>query len=418
MSTPSPASPDSGASRPEAPPPDNWFMPGQLARLFAPTGVDLAFWGADGIVRMATPGWCAWFGLDPSNVVGRHLHALLDADYLQQWQTAFNAAAHGEATHYMDHQALWQGQAARRQVHLSPRLPHFAHAARTGHGADGVLMTMTDATLAHAQQQQIAQLQQQSEAQAGDAAELARLRALLDWRTAMLTEHSEMLHLLSHEIRQPLNNASAAIQATTRAIVALQLPDTDPASKALVRAEHVLQQVIGTLDNTLAAGTILAAGGRAGASSDTDLPTLIDLVLHDIAADQRTRIHLLWETDTRTVQLHPALMRLTIRNLLNNALAYAPEATGVTLRIAESEDPLALVIEVADSGPGIADELRPRLFEKGSRGHGPGRNRTGAGLGLFIVRSVMQLHQGTVEALPNEPHGTIMRLVIPQGLAD
>jgi signal transduction histidine kinase len=143
----------------------------------------------------------------------------------------------------------------------------------------------------------------------------------------MLSEHNEMLQLLSHEIRQPLNNASAAMQATLKAIEDLHLADARPAARALLRAEHVLQQVIGTLDNTLTAGTILAAGGKAGASSETDLPTLIKLVLHDIAADLRPRIDVQWLTTARTVQLHPALMRLTLRNLLNNALAYAPADT-------------------------------------------------------------------------------------------
>jgi len=76
-----------------------------------------------------------------------------------------------------------------------------------------------------------------------------------------------------------------------------------------------------------------------------------------------------------------------------------------------------LILEVADSGPGIPEDLLPRLFDKGSRGHNS-RHRTGAGLGLFIVRSVLQLHQGTVQALPNLPQGTVMRLVIPQGLAE
>ena len=110
-------------------------------------------------------------------------------------------------------------------------------------------------------------------------------------------------------------------------------------------------------------------------------------------------------------------MRLTIRNLLNNALAYAPVDTQVELRISESDEPLALILEVADSGPGIPEDLLPRLFDKGSRGSNS-HSRPGAGLGLFIVRSVLQLHQGTVEALPHSPHGTIMRLVIPQGLAE
>ena len=224
-----------------------------------------------------------------------------------------------------------------------------------------------------------------------------------------------MLQLLSHEIRQPLNNASAAMQATLKAIEDLHLADAAPAARALLRAEHVLQQVIGTLDNTLTAGTILAAGGKAGASSETDLPTLIKLVLHDIAADLRPRIDVQWLTTARTVQLHPALMRLTLRNLLNNALAYAPADTRVQLRISESDEPLALILEVMDQGPGISEELLPRLFEKGSRGN---HSRPGAGLGLFIVHSVLQLHQGTVQALPHSPHGTIMRLVIPQGLAE
>ena len=87
------------------------------------------------------------------------------------------------------------------------------------------------------------------------------------------------------------------------------------------------------------------------------------------------------------------------------------------LRISESDEPLALILEVMDQGPGIAEELLPHLFEKGLRGN-HSHSRPGAGLGLFIVHSVLQLHQGTVQALPHRPHGTIMRLVIPQGIAE
>ncbi len=419
----------SKSSAPKAPATANmqietWYAPGQLVRLFANTPVQLAFWGKDGRLRMATPEWCAWFGLDPANVIGRTLSELLPADYLLTWKRQFDSAARGQAAQFVDAKSAKLDAPQWRQVNLSPQLPHFMQADQTEPPVDGVMMVMTDITREHLREQvierqreHILQLQSQMQEHRGDGAELDKLRALLDWRTAMLTEHNEMLQLLSHEIRQPLNNASAAMQATMKAIDDLHLKDTDPATKALSRAEHVLQQVIGTLDNTLAAGTILAVGGKASSSSDTDLPTLIRLVMHDIAADQRPRIRTQWDTDTRTVQLHPALMRLTIRNLLNNALAYAPEGSEVTLRISESDDPLALIMEVLDNGPGISEELRPRLFEKGSRGN-ENRNRAGAGLGLFIVRSVVQLHQGTVEALPNEPQGTVMRLVIPQGLAD
>ena len=388
-----------------------------LPELLGQAGLGCALWGADGLLQMATEPWCQWFGVQRASSTGLPLQQLLKA---QAWATHsqhFAAAAQGLAQEYDETREDKLGTSLHRRIQLRP-------GAMDDAGRHAVLMVMQDVSREYArgeviarQREQLQTLHQQLRSSQHDAGEMDKLRTLLDWRTAMLAEHNEMLQLLSHEIRQPLNNASAAMQATLKAIDDLHLPDATPATKALLRAEHVLQQVIGTLDNTLAAGTILAVGGKAGASSETDLPTLIKLVLHDIAADQRPRIDVQWLTRPRTVQLHPALMRLTIRNLLNNALAYAPADTQVALRISESDEPLALILEVADLGPGIPEELRPRLFDKGSRGHNS-RHRTGAGLGLFIVRSVLQLHQGTVDALPHQPHGTVMRLVIPQGLAE
>ena len=399
-----------------------WFAPAQLLRLFGNSPVAMAYWGQDQRLRLATPQWCEWFGIPNTGVAGQLLAEALPQAFLEQHRDALQAAALGQRQQFDSHRTDAHGNTQWRRISLSPYL--WGAQPANNQAADGVLMLMQDCSAEYSAQVQVqtlrehlASLSSTEQERTEEKAELLKLRTLLDWRTAMLAEHSEMLQLLSHEIRQPLNNASAAMQATMKAIGDLHLEQATPAAKALLRAEHVLQQVIGTLDNTLAAGTILAVGGKAGASSDTDLPTLIDLILHDIAADNRPRIQIVWDADVRTVQLHPALMRLTIRNLLNNALNYAPANTQVKLRIAESDDPLALIIEVIDEGPGIPDELRPRLFDKGSRGT-EHRHRAGAGLGLFIVRSVVQLHQGTVQALPREPHGTIMRLEIPQGLAD
>ncbi|MFG5780110.1 ATP-binding protein [Comamonas sp. J-3] len=398
-----------------------WFAPAQLLRLFGNSPVAMAYWGHDQHLRLATPQWCEWFGIPSSGVAGQLLTEALPAAFLETHRDALQAAALGQRQQFDHSKTDAHGVTSWRRISLSP---YIWQGQANPKAADGVLMLMQDCSAEYAaraevaaQREHLASLSSTEQERTEEKAELLKLRTLLDWRTAMLAEHSEMLQLLSHEIRQPLNNASAAMQATMKAIADLHLEQATPASKALLRAEHVLQQVIGTLDNTLAAGTILAVGGKAGASSDTDLPTLINLVLHDIAADNRPRIQVVWDADVRTVQLHPALMRLSIRNLLNNALNYAPADTQVLLRIAESDDPLALIIEVIDEGPGISEELRPRLFDKGSRG-AEHRHRAGAGLGLFIVRSVVQLHQGTVQALPREPHGTIMRMELPQGLDD
>lgn len=393
------------------------MLPAQLVDLLSQSGQGYALWNAEGQLLMATPAWCQWFDVPPDSATGQPLQPLLSDAAWQTHSQRFTAACKGQRQEYDDTRHDDFGAQRHRRIQLTP-------GAADPQGRHEVLMTLNDVgreyargTVITRQHEQLQTLQEQLRSRHDDDAELDKLRTLLDWRTAMLTEHNEMLQLLSHEIRQPLNNASAAMQATLKAIDDLHLPDATPATKALLRAEHVMQQVIGTLDNTLAAGTILAVGGKAGASSETDLPTLIKLVLHDIAADLRPRIDVQWQAQPRTVQLHPALMRLTIRNLLHNALAYAPAETQVALRISESDEPLALILEVIDQGPGIPAELLPRLFDKGSRGN-HSHNRPGAGLGLFIVRSVLQLHQGTVEALPLSPHGTVMRLVIPQGLAE
>jgi len=105
-------------------------------------------------------------------------------------------------------------------------------------------------------------------------------------------------------------------------------------------------------------------------------------------------------------------MRLALRNVLGNALAYSNAGSEVILRVIDSDEPLALVFQVADLGPGIAEELLPRLFQRGERGaHG----LPGHGIGLHVVRRVMELHGGNVDVLRHQPHGTVFRLWLPQG---
>lgn len=405
---PGPPTPDAHAPLPGA----AWFL-----QQLAPTRVSLACWDAQRRLRLASSAWCAWFGVNEHQALGEMLAHLLGAHFTPAFEARLTAAERGETVEYDDCHAQGEGLAPWRRIRL-------ATTSDPSTGDRLTCMVMTDITREQArqsimqrQQAQIRDLQQQLQGYQRDTAELERLRTLLDWRTTMLTERNDMLHLLSHEIRQPLNNASAAMQATLKAINDLGLEDATPAARALLRAETVLHQVISTLDNTLAAGTILTLVEKTSPADDTDLPTLIGLTLHDIAAEVRPRIQVEWLTNTRTVQLHPALMRLAIRNLLHNALAYAPPGTPVVLRISEIDDPLNLIIEVIDQGNGIPEELRPRLFEKGSRGDNS-RHRTGAGLGLFIVHSVMQLHRGRVEVRDHPPQGTIMRLLAPQGLTD
>ncbi len=224
----------------------------------------------------------------------------------------------------------------------------------------------------------------------------------------LLHERSEMLDVLAHEVRQPLNNASAALQSAASSLAGRGERQTQ---ERLTRAQAVLGQVLAGVDNTLAAASLLAGGGRV-ARLDTDIDTLIAVTVADLPRDQRDRIVLHRHTATRTALMDMSLMRLALRNLLSNALKYAPGLSPVTLHVLDFDEPPALQFEVADAGPGIPRELLPRLFTRGARGGGT--VESAHGLGLYIVRRVMDLHGGTAELARTGPLGTVMRLTLPQ----
>lgn len=227
----------------------------------------------------------------------------------------------------------------------------------------------------------------------------------------MLLERGEMLDVMAHEVRQPLNNASAALQS---AASALREVDEPAASQRLLRAQNVLGQVMARIDNTLAVAALLARPGPID-RAETDIDTLVAVAAADMPANERVRVELRRETSARSMPMDMSLMRLALRNLLSNALKYSPPGSPVVLRLADSELPPGLVMDVIDQGGGVPDALRSRLFERGARGSSSG---SGHGLGLYIVRRVMELHGGQAALVESGEGGTTMRLVVPDTPGD
>ena len=241
-------------------------------------------------------------------------------------------------------------------------------------------------------------------------ADVERYAAELD---ALLAERSEMLNVLAHEVRQPLNNASAALQS---AAAALADPHSrSDAAERLQRAQGVMHAVMSGVDNTLAVAALLGSGqAPERQDSDVDVDTLLAVAVGDMPLSERDRVRIERVAETRTASMDMGLLRLALRNLLANALRYSPPGSPVTLRVADSDQPLALVLDVIDQGAGIQPELLPRLFERGTRGRHPS-GRASHGLGLYIVRRVLELQGGRAELVSTGDSGTTMRLWIAQG---
>jgi len=102
------------------------------------------------------------------------------------------------------------------------------------------------------------------------------------------------------------------------------------------------------------------------------------------------------------------LLREALVNLIDNAIRYAGRGASVTVRVRLQRG--LVIMEVEDDGPGLTSEDRVRVFERFVRATPDG---TGCGLGLAIVREIVERHAGRVELLPVQPHGLVARVSLP-----
>jgi two-component system, OmpR family, sensor kinase len=104
------------------------------------------------------------------------------------------------------------------------------------------------------------------------------------------------------------------------------------------------------------------------------------------------------------------LLLLAVHNLLDNALKFSRPGDHVELRA--SEDGAAVVIEVADTGPGIPEAELPHIWEELYRGQGA-RAVPGSGLGLALAQSIVQRHGGQVTVRSRAGQGTVFTVRLP-----
>ncbi len=348
----------------------------------------------DGLILTITDHCLRHFKLDRDSVVGMPVTDLLVAASANRWPEVLKPRLFGSGVVEREAASWRAGDGSTRDVLLSGVLDTDAE----GHPLRALLVVddITEELARRAELQREQQLRQQIEHHAN---ELQRL----------LTERSEMLDVLAHEVRQPLNNASAALQS---AASALHGKGERAASARMQRAQTVLGEVLAGVDNTLAAAALLV-GSRELHLQDMDVDTLIDLVIADMPVDERPRIGVEMQTAQHSAPMDLSLLRLALRNLLANALRYSATGAPVLVRIIDDEDgpthdrPAGLAIDVVDAGTGFDSVALSRLFERGGKG-----TRGGNGLGLHIARRVVDLHGGRLSLARNTADGSTLRMVL------
>lgn len=106
------------------------------------------------------------------------------------------------------------------------------------------------------------------------------------------------------------------------------------------------------------------------------------------------------------------MLQMAINNLLENAVKYTPEDKAITIKLNRKAD--AVVLQVIDEGPGIAEEEKRKVFNKFYRiGNEETRKTKGTGLGLYLTGKIVGQHRGRILIKDNKPQGAIFEVSLP-----
>jgi signal transduction histidine kinase len=120
-----------------------------------------------------------------------------------------------------------------------------------------------------------------------------------------------------------------------------------------------------------------------------------------------------YESDLPSIVADPDRLQQIVWNLLSNAMKFTPDGAAIRLRVERADS--TIEITVTDTGAGIAEDFLPHVFERFRQAETGSRRRYGGlGLGLAIVRHLVELHGGTVSAESDgEGHGATFRVRLP-----
>jgi signal transduction histidine kinase len=238
------------------------------------------------------------------------------------------------------------------------------------------------------------------EAERQTVEELRRLSAL----------RADFVSLVSHELRSPMAaviGAARTLQDRWRTLA----PEQREAFLALIGDEtNRLAALIGDVLDT----SRIEAGTFSYSFTDVDLGRLVrDAVATASVGQDEVRVRADVAGSVPAVRGDRERLRQVLTNLIENAVKYSPAGDEVTVTVRPENGLVRL--EVTDNGPGIPRDQQRLIFEKFGRAEVPGGSKPGTGLGLFIARSIVEAHGGTLDVRSRPASGATFELTLPVG---
>jgi two-component system sensor histidine kinase TctE len=209
----------------------------------------------------------------------------------------------------------------------------------------------------------------------------------------LLDNQKRFVRDTSHQLRTPLAVLKTQVQSALRG-------DVEP-RQALLEIYDTVERATTLANQMLSLAKVeqLRQQPDESVNDFAEVVRSIALELSPLIADKDIDFEI--ATTGAPVRSHDWMLRELTRNLLHNAIKHSPPGGALSVRVVTDANSVALTI--ADSGPGIPAELRPRLFQPFS----PGTARSGSGLGLAICHEIVRTLGGTIGLENRETHGHI-----------
>ncbi|MET9685868.1 HAMP domain-containing sensor histidine kinase [Streptomyces coeruleorubidus] len=231
--------------------------------------------------------------------------------------------------------------------------------------------------------------------------------SMLDRLDEAFRAQRQLIDDASHELRSPL----AIIRANVDAVLTAEDSDEEDRRIAARSVDRATTRMTRLVEDLLATARRSAP---ALADADVDLAAAAGEACEEfvpLAAERAQLLHRRLAPGLTVIGDHDALRR-AVGNLLSNAVRLAPPGSRIT--VAAGRDGSWLWTAVRDEGPGIGDDDRARVFDRfwRAKGNGGGRDRH-AGLGLAIVRQIVESHGGQVRLFSRVGEGSTFVLWFP-----
>jgi PAS domain S-box-containing protein len=364
---------------------------GRLAAIVESSNDAIISKDLDGIMQTWNPGAARLFGYSPAETIGRSVTMLIPPESVQEEVEILNRIRRGQ---HIEHYETVRIDKTGRRLDISLSISPVRDARGRIVGASKIARDITDQKQAQKAYEQLLAREQEARAEA-ETANRAK---------------DDFLATLSHELRTPLNSILGWAQVLGGA-------QSDPAivSRALDTIIRNAKQQARLIDDLLDLSRILGGRMRLNMQS-VDVVASVSTAIESIrpaAVEKELELRTDFDAGAGPVRGDPERLQQVFWNLLTNAVKFSPLHGRIDVRVQRVRSKVTVTIR--DTGIGIRPEMLPVIFERFrqadssvTRAHG------GMGLGLAIVRELVDMHGGQVEASsPGEGKGSTFSVRLP-----